>query len=100
MEGSPVMPSINIPPTVRFSLYLLSALGSVGMAYLFAKGYAGEAETGAWAGIVAIINGIAAANTNITDKVLVEEDGHTDALGLALIALTVVVILVLLGILR
>ena len=58
------MPTISLNPTVRFALYILAALGSAVAAYLFAKGVVGDAELGLWAAIVAIINGIAAANTN------------------------------------
>lgn len=59
---------INIPPAVRFALYLLSALGSVVAAYLFAKGYVGDAELALWAGVVAIINGLAAAKTDLNTE--------------------------------
>jgi hypothetical protein len=58
------MPTISLNPTVRFALYIIAALGSAVAAYLFAKGVVGDAELGLWAAIVAIINGIAAANTN------------------------------------
>ncbi|MGH9271151.1 MAG: hypothetical protein ACRDZ2_07745 [Ilumatobacteraceae bacterium] len=58
------MPTISLNPTVRFCLYLVAAIGSAVAAYLFAKGVVGDAELGLWASIVAIINGIAAANTN------------------------------------
>ena len=59
------MPTPNIPPSVRFFLYVLASLGSLVAAYLFAKGYVGDAELALWAGIVAIINGLAAAKTNL-----------------------------------
>jgi hypothetical protein len=58
------MPTISLNPTARFVLYIVAALGSAVAAYLFAKGYVGDAELGLWAAIVAIVNGIAAANTN------------------------------------
>ena len=58
------MTTISLNPTVRFCLYLVAAIGSAVAAYLFAKGVVGDAELGLWAAIVAIINGIAAANTN------------------------------------
>lgn len=60
------MPTISLNPTVRFALYLIAAIGSAVAAYLFAKGVVGDAELGLWAAIVAIVNGIAAANTNTT----------------------------------
>lgn len=58
------MPTISLNPTIRFVLYLIAAIGSAVAAYLFAKGHVGDAELGLWAALVAIINGIAAANTN------------------------------------
>lgn len=60
------MPTISLNPTVRFALYILAAIGSAVAAYLFAKGIVGDAELSLWAAIVAIVNGIAAANTNTT----------------------------------
>lgn len=63
------MPTISLNPTVRFVLYLVAAVGSAVAAYLFAKGVVGDAELGLWASLVAIINGIAAANTN-TGRIL------------------------------
>ena len=59
------MPIVNIPAGVRFGLYVFASIGSVVAAYLFAKGYVGDAELALWAGIVAIINGLAAAKTNL-----------------------------------
>ena len=78
------MPTVvNIPAKVRFTLYLLSALGSVVVAYLVAKGHFGEAETAAWAGLVAIVNGLAAARTDLSDasnaSVTVTTSGDFDA---------------------
>lgn len=58
------MPTVSLNPTFRFLLYIVAALGSAVAAYLFAKGLVGDAELGLWAAVVAIINGIAAANTN------------------------------------
>lgn len=68
------MPTISLNPTVRFCLYLLSAVGSAVAAYLFAKGYVGDAELGLWAAIVAIVNGIAAANTNTGGEHRADDD--------------------------
>ena len=66
------MPTVNIPPKARFALYLISALGSVVVAYLAGQGIIGESETAAWAGVVAIVNGLAAANTNISGELVVK----------------------------
>lgn len=60
--------NLNPSPRVRFALYLAAALGSVVVGYLAARGLIGEAETAAWAGIVAILNGLAAANTSRDDS--------------------------------
>lgn len=56
------MPPVNIPPSVRFALYLISAVGSVVVSYLLAESYIGENETALWAGLVAIINAVAASH--------------------------------------
>lgn len=60
--------TMNIPPRVRFALYLLSAVGSAVVAYLFTKGLVGEAESGLWAALVAVINGVAAAKTDFIER--------------------------------
>lgn len=102
------MPTINIPAGIRFALYLLSAIGSVVVAYLFARGIVGEAETAGWAGLVAIINGIAAANTNLSGSAVVQvqhavvegdpeeiadlEHGYTDIVRLLVVVLLVVLL--------
>ena len=52
---------------VRLTIYIVSSLGSVAMGYLVAKGWAGDAETSLWAGIVAVVNGLAALNTDTSD---------------------------------
>lgn len=62
------MPTINIPPAVRFALYIIASVGSVVAAYLFAKGLVGDPELALWAGIVAIINGLAAAKTDLHES--------------------------------
>ena len=93
------MPTLNIPPTVRFVLYLVNAVGSVVVAYLFAKGYVGEPETAAWAGLVAIISGIAAANTSITGAVVVDEEGAGELRFIGLVVVGVVIAVILLALL-
>ena len=54
--------TLNLPPKVRLGLYLFTAIGSAFAAYLFTKGYIGDAETALWAGLVAIVNTLSAAN--------------------------------------
>ena len=115
------MPSINIPARVRFGLYVLTAVGTAVVAYLFAKGLIGEAESGLWAALVTFINGLAAANTDISSsayynpeggnrKILGKaamspmaprkrEDGAADLLYVLVVVLVVLVILALVGVL-
>lgn len=100
------MPTVNIPSKVRFALYLVSAIGSAVAAYLFAKGYVGDAELGLWAAVVAIVNTLSAANTNISGEpvvkvhdAVVEGDLTEDERGesVLVVALVVVVIILLLA---
>ena len=100
---------VNIPPKVRFALYVVSALGSVVAAYLFARGIVGEAETGLWAGVVAIINTISASNVSsqrILGKAVVSptsprktEQGRADVVTLLVVVILVVLLLAILGVL-
>lgn len=57
------MPTIEIPPLVRFFLYLVGALGGVIVAYTIAKGWAGDAEHALWNGIASLLFVLAAAKT-------------------------------------
>lgn len=75
------MPVVNIPPAVRFTLYLVSALGSVVAAYLFAKGLVGDAELALWAGVVAIINGLAAAKTDLHEPRVYDLEAQVEHTG-------------------
>lgn len=114
------MPTINIPPKARFVLYLLSALGSVVVGYLAARGFIGDAELAAWAGVVAIVNGLAAANTNISGDPVVKvrdavvegdvtesgypilernEDGRADVLYVLACVVLVLILLAFVGVL-
>ena len=56
------MPIIQLPPKVRLAIYLVSGLGSAVVAYLVAKNYIGDAEVTLWAAVVAVVNGLSAAN--------------------------------------
>jgi hypothetical protein len=99
------MPTVNIPSKVRFALYLVSAIGSAVAAYLFAKGYVGDAELGLWAAVVAIVNTLSAANTNISgepvvkvhDAVVEGDLGDERGESVLVVALVVVVIILLLA---
>ena len=98
------MPTVNISPKVRFALYLISAIGSAVAAYLFARGYVGDAELGLWAAVVAIVNTLSAANTNLSGDPVVKVhdavvEGDLDERGesVLVVALVVVVIILLLA---
>jgi hypothetical protein len=56
--------ALNLTAQTRLGLYLVSALGSIIVAYGSAKGWAwlGEPEIGAWSSLVALVNGLAAMN--------------------------------------
>lgn len=56
------MPIITLPPRVRLAIYLVSGVGSAVVAYLVARGFAGDAEVALWAALVAVVNGLSAAN--------------------------------------
>ena len=63
-DPQPQTPTLQLTPKARLALYLFSAIGSILVAYGSAKGWGwfGEAELGAWASVVALINGLAAMN--------------------------------------
>lgn len=111
------MPNVNIPASVRFALYILSAVGSVVATYLISVGRIGEAELAAWSGLVSIVTGIAASNTNLSggvpvvvhdavaevadkDAVAELEAGQSDLVTALIVVILVVVLISLLGGLR
>lgn len=55
---------LNLPASVRATLYVLTAVGTPVLAYLFAKGYIGELEVTLWAAEVSVVNTLAALNVN------------------------------------
>jgi hypothetical protein len=60
------MPTVNIPPTVRFVLYLVGALATPLVAYLYARGTFGDAEVVLFGSYVALINLLAASKTDLS----------------------------------
>jgi hypothetical protein len=88
------MPVVNIPAGWRLALYVLSGLGSVVVAYLFAKELIGEAEGALWAGVVALINAVAAANVSNNGRVGRNERNEVGE-SVLYVALVVLVILVI-----
>ena len=81
-----------IPPRIRLAIYLVSGIGSAVVAYLVAKGIAGDAEVTLWAALVAVVNGMSAAY--VPNKR--GERGAVDAVTALVIAVLVVVLVVLL----
>lgn len=57
-------PRVDIPPTLRLVLYVLTSIGSLAATYLSAKGIIGGAEVGLWTGFVTLVAAIAAAKTD------------------------------------
>lgn len=54
--------NINLPPKVRISLYILTAIGSPVVSYLLAKGFIGELEMALWGAEVTAVTALAAFN--------------------------------------
>jgi len=54
--------SLNLPYQVRALLYVLTALGTPVVAYLFAKGTIGELETFLWSAEVTVVSMLATFN--------------------------------------
>lgn len=54
--------TINLPYKIRAALYILTALGTPVVAYLFAKGFLGELEVTLYSGLVVVVSSIAAFN--------------------------------------
>jgi hypothetical protein len=61
------MPTINIPPKIRFTLYLIGVLGQVGVQYAIDKAWFGDAELRLWSGIAAVLFALALAKTSLSD---------------------------------
>lgn len=62
------MPTVNIPPLVRFILYLVGAFALLFVAYAVDKSWAGDAEVRLVTGVVALLQLLAAAKTNLSDS--------------------------------
>lgn len=52
----------NLPPQVRAGLYILTAVGTPIIAYLFAKDVIGTLETTLWSSLVTVVSALAAFN--------------------------------------
>jgi len=58
--------TFNLPPRVRAILYIVTALGTPIIAYLFAKDIIGEIEVTLWSAEVTVVSVLAALNTTPT----------------------------------
>lgn len=86
------MPTINIPPRLRFALYLIGVLGAVAVQYAMDKAWFGEAEMRLWSGVAAVLFALAAAKTSLSDDsatvtgTVVSETGETGTIAATLAA--------------
>ena len=55
--------TINVPYRIRAALYILTAIGTPVIAYLFAKDILGELEVALWSAEVTVVSALAAFNT-------------------------------------
>jgi hypothetical protein len=62
------MPNFNPPAKVRLALYVLTAVGSVVVAYLKVKNVIGDPEIALWGGLVTVVNSMAALNTTVKEQ--------------------------------
>lgn len=60
------MPTITIPARARFVLYLVGLVGGLAVTLALAKGWLDAAGAAFVTGVLAIINGLAAGNVNLT----------------------------------
>lgn len=65
------MPTINIKPGVRFTLYLLASISLLLVAYAVDKDWAGDAEVKLVTGLSALLFVLAAAKTTLTGSTVV-----------------------------
>lgn len=77
------MPTINIPPKMRFALYIIGALALLTVTYAVDKDWAGDAEVRYVTGIAALLQLLAAAKTSLSDEpaqvtgTVISETGET-----------------------
>ena len=55
--------TVNVPYKIRAGLYILTAIGTPIIAYLFAKDILGELEVALWSAEVTVVSALAAFNT-------------------------------------
>ena len=62
--------TLNLPYKVRLALYVLTAVGTPVIAYLFAKEVIGELEVQLWAAEVSVVSILAALNVTPSEEEL------------------------------
>lgn len=60
---------VNLPPKVRFAIYVINGFGSIVVAYLVSKDLIGDAETAAWTAFSAFTSAMAGFNVSNPNKV-------------------------------
>lgn len=66
------MPTVNIPPRIRFALYLIGAVALLVMSYAVDKHWAGDPEVRLVTGLAALLQLLAAAKTDLSQPPLDE----------------------------
>jgi hypothetical protein len=62
------VPEVNIPPRVRFYLYIVGATAPLAVLYLLERGWAGEPEQTLVLGLASLLNALAAAKTDLKES--------------------------------
>lgn len=55
---------LNLPPKVRFAIYVATGIGDILVAYLLTVNVLGTAEAALWVSLSAFVKGLAALNTD------------------------------------
>lgn len=59
----------NLPSQLRIALYIITALGTPIIGYLFTEGHIGETEVTLWGGLVTAVTSMATLNVKPTEEV-------------------------------
>lgn len=62
------MPTMNIPPRIRFALYIAGALALPFITYAVDKGWAGKPEVQLVTTLAALLGALAAAKTDLSEN--------------------------------
>lgn len=92
------MPTLNIPPAVRFALYLIGSVGSLVMIYAIQKGWAGDPESQLWTGFAGLLTLLAASKTPVGDAPDDDEAGAVNWMAVAAVAAVGILIALVFGV--